>query len=372
MALGYAPELVKKLNTALKNPENQNKVDPMGFAKAVIAGNKAEPIRVTAEDTGGLRTHNFWTRQRATVSMTDTAYSCDNVLTPARKQESVSTPKTRQIAWMLPDALITNYEGISTTGATLGGKSVSSEWLDILYSSANALYEGLNLDLQSLITWGNNMTVTAGPKNAAQTINIPTASTTMVLGNGISRINADVVKNGFSGRYNMVGLGLGFDYAMYAKLSSAANQSGFDNRIATATYDFFADMIWESASGGGAGVANSVGVFEQGSMQLVEYMETDFRKGELANSFFFPVTIPQVDSLGNAFAVRMDAQLKEIDCPTTLTDAYTGNTATYTRGTALILWKNFGLYQPTALNNFRSEDRLQGVNGALRYTLTNS
>lgn len=371
MALGYAPYILQDITNALKTPKNNWKVDLHGFAKMLYTGTGAQPIRVTAEDTGGLREHRYTYRQRPTIAQTDAAYACDVVLTPARKEITVSTPKTRQIAWHLPDSLITNYQGVSTSGGNLGGKIVSSEMIDLVYSSANALLEGLNLDTQGLVTWGVNQTVTSGSKTAAQTINLPTASTTMVLGNGISKIMSDYQRNGLTGRMNMVGLGLGFEYSNYQRLNSAANQAGFDNRIATAQYDFYADQVWESASGGGAGVANSIGIFEPGSIQVVEYLETDFRKGPLANSYFFTLTLPTIDAAGNAVPVRFDAQLKEIDCPTTLTDMYSGNTATYTRGTSLTIWKNFGLFQ-TPTDNFRSEDRMQGVNGALRYTLTNS
>lgn len=366
MALGYAPYILEDISAALKSPKNSWKVDLQGFAQMLYTGNGASPIRVTAEDTGGKREHRYTYKQRATVAQTDTAYSCEQVLTPARKEITVSTPNTRQIAWYIPDSLLTNYQGIyANRGANLGGKVVSEELMDIVFSSANALLQGVNSDLQTLIAWGNNSTATA-PKNAAQTINLPQATSTMVLGNGISKIMTDFKRNGLVGRPNFVGLGLGFEYASFTRMSSAATDNGFDNRIATAMYDFYADQTWESNT-----ATNQIGVFEPGSIQAVEYLETDFRKGQLANSFFFQVVLPTMDSQGNAVPVRFDAQLKEIDCPVTLNDAYTGDPGTYTRGTQLIMWKNFGLFQ-TPTDNFRNDDRQAGVTGALRYTLTNS
>ncbi len=366
MALGYAPYILEDISAALKSPKNSWKVDLQGFTQMLYTGNGASPIRVTAEDTGGLREHRYTYRQRATVAQTDTAYSCDQVLTPARKEITVTTPNTRQIAWYLPDALLTNYQGIyANRGANLGGKVVSEELMDVVFSSANALLEGVNSDLQTLVAWGNNSNASA-PKNAAQTINLPQATSTMVLGNGISKVMTDYKKNGLVGRPNFVGLGLGFDYAQYTKMSSAAMDNGFDNRIATSTYDFYADQVWEGNIG-----ANQVGVFEPGSLQVVEYLETDFRKGQLANSFFFTITLPTLDSQGNAVPVRFDGQLKEIDCPVTLNDAYTGNSGTYTRGTQLIMWKNFGLFQ-TPSDNYRNDDRQAGVRGSLRYLFTNT
>lgn len=366
MANGYAPEIVQDLRNALTAGNPSWKVDMHGFTQMLYTGNGAAPIRVTAPDTGGKRTFTYFYRQRPTISMTDTAYACDQVLTPARREVSVTTPKIRQIAYHLPDSLLTNYDQVRTGGANWAGQVVSTEMVDIVYSACNAILAGVNSDLQSLITWGRNA---VSGNNASVSLNLPQTSTTMVLGNGIAKMKTDAMKNGFQSRFNVVGLGNMYDYLAYAGLSSAANQAGFDNRIAANGFDFYADQIWETSSG--VNVSNLVGVFDPGSIQMVEYLETDFRVGRLANSTFFQIVLPVVDPRGNSIPVRFDAQLKEIDCPTTLTDAYSGSTATYNRGTSLIIWKNFGLFQ-TPSDAYRNDDSMIAVNGALRYTITNS
>lgn len=366
MANGYASAILQDLSAAINSGSSKWKVDMHGFTQMLYTGNGASPIRVTAPDTGGKRTFNYWYRKRATMAQTDTSYSCDNVLTPARVEASVSTPNTAQIAWHLPDELITNYDGVTPTGANWAGQPVSPEMVDIVYSSCNAILGKVNSGLQGLITWGRNR---VSGNSSAVSVNLPQAQSTMVLGNGIAKIKTDAMKNGFASRFNMVGLGLMYDYLAYAGHTSSSNQAGFDNRIAANGFDFYADQIWETSDG--LNTANLVGVFNPGSIQIVEYLETDFRKGKLANSTFFQITLPTVDPAGNSVPVRFDAQLKEIDCPTTLTDAYSGQTATYNRGYSLVIWKNYGLFQEPA-DSFRNEDPMIAVNGSLRYAITNN
>lgn len=364
MANGYAPAILKDLSTAITSGKSSWKVDLAGFTQMLYTGNGASPIRVTAQDTGGKRTTSFWYRQRPTTSMTDTSYSCDNVLTPARKETSVTFNNVRQIAYHLPDELITNYDRVSTTGGNIGGQVVSSEMVDIVYSACNAILAGVNSDLQGLITWGRNR---VSGNSSAVTLNLPQAQSTWTQGTGIGKLRADATKNLFtSGKFNVVGLGIMYEYLLNASMSSSANSAGLDNRIAASMFDFFPDQQFETTT-----ASNQIGVFDPGAIQIVEYLETDFRVGKLGNSTFFQVTLPTVDPNGNSVPVRFDAQLKEIDCPTTLTDAYSGQTATYNRGHALIMWKNFGLFQ-TPSDAYRNDDGMIAVNGALRYAVTNS
>lgn len=372
MANGYASAIINDMAAAITAGKPSWRVDMQGFTKMLYTGSGATPIRVTDQATGGKRTFSYWYRTRVTTPMTDTAYSCDNVLTPARAETSVTAGNTRQIAWHLPDSLLTNYDkaGTSNAGLTPGvtPQVVSSEMVDIIYSGCNAILSGMNADLQGLLTWGKNA-VTGS--TSAPTINIATSATTISVNDGMPKLKSDTMRNGFQNRFNVVGLGTMYNYLQYKNYSTAPIDTGLDFRLATADFDFYADQTWVSASGAAASSADMVGLFDPGSIQIVEYLETDFRKGKLANSTFFQITLPTVDPAGNSVPVRFDAQLKEIDCPTTLTDAYSGSTATYNRGYSLILWKNFGLFQIPS-TAFHATDPQYQNNGALRYTITNS
>jgi hypothetical protein len=69
--------------------------------------------------------------------------------------------------------------------------------------------------------------------------------------------------------------------------------------------------------------------------------------------------------------LRWDMQLKYYDCPTTVTNAYTGSSQSIDRGWVLILSKNYG-YFPTPTDAFDGADVLHGNNGTLRYNITNT
>ncbi len=57
---------------------------------------------------------------------------------------------------------------------------------------------------------------------------------------------------------------------------------------------------------------------------------------------FGVIALPAVASDGSLLPVKFDWQLKYIDCPTTLTDAYSGQSSTYQKGWSFIMKKVFG------------------------------
>jgi hypothetical protein len=67
--------------------------------------------------------------------------------------------------------------------------------------------------------------------------------------------------------------------------------------------------------------------------------------------------------------MTFDIQIKELDCPTELANSY-GDLSTYDRGYAVILSKRYGLFQIPS-DAYSTADRLDGVNGALNYEVTN-
>jgi len=365
MATGFAPYLLNDLKSVAGLATPHLKVDMHGFTKFLYQGAGSRPVQ-TSTLAGHRKEVRFYYRQRNTKAQTDTSASCDNVLTPARLEATVSVNNTRQIAWHLSHDLLRDYMEEASARVNLPGSSpltgVSAELLEIVYGGANGILKAMNDDLLGLITWGKN---SVEGNNAATSVNLPKDKAVQPLTEGMPKILSDFNLNGLTGRPQIIGSGLMYNY-MLTQPMVAVDESGFNSKLATAMADFWPDQDFNTVIG-----SNQFGVFENGALQLVEYLEhLGFQGGRLANSTFGVLPIPTVDPNGNSVPVLFDFQLKEIDCPTTLTDAYSGQTATYEKGYSLILKKDFGLFQ-TPSDAFRHEDVQRSVTGALRYTATN-
>ena len=366
MANGLAPYLLNDLKTLVSGAYPGQKVDLKGFLAMLTSGAGANPIQ-TSTLAGHKKEVRFWYRQRNTKAQTDTSASCDNVLTPARKEYTVSVGNTRQIAWHLPDELVATYmeeasQRVSVPGGPIAG--ASAELFDIIMSGANGILEGVNDDLLGLVTWGRNK---VSGNNAAVTLNISADTGVQKLTTGFPKLLSDYKRNNLSGTPNIVGAGLFYSY-MLSQPYKGLDQGGMNSSIAAGGVNFFADQDFADTVG-----ADHIGVFEPGAIQLVEYLEyTGFKAGiKPGSSEFGVIALPAVASDGTLLPVKFDWQLKYIDCPTTLTDAYSGNSATYQKGWSFIMKKDFGLFQIPS-DSYRNEDGNIAVNGALRYSVTNN
>ena len=106
-------------------------------------------------------------------------------------------------------------------------------------------------------------------------------------------------------------------------------------------------------------------MFTNGSIHFVDFQKyVGFRAGKIEVSAFFQITLPVNYGYGEVM-MTFDAQLKEIDCPTVLLNGYGDG---YLRPRLRTLpEQNYGLFQIPS-NAYSSDDRLSGVNGAIRYT----
>lgn len=365
MANGLAPYLLNDMRSVVNGAYAGTKVDLKGFLAMLTSGAGANPIQ-TSTLAGHKKEVRFHYKKRNTKAQTDTSASCDNVLTPARIETTVSVGNTRQIAWHLPDELVATYmeeasQRVSVPGGPING--ASAELLDIIMSGANGILEGVNDDLLGLVTWGRNK---VSGSNAAVTLNISKDASVQKLDGGFPKLLSDYKRNNLSGTPNVVGAGLFYAY-MLSQSYKGLDFAGMNSAIAAGGINFFADQDFADAVG-----ANHIGVFEPGSIQLVEYLEyTGFKAGQKPGaSEFGVIALPAVSSDGTVLPVKFDWQLKYIDCPTTLTDAYSGGTATYQKGWSFIMKKDFGLFQIPS-DAYRNEDGNIAVNGALRYSVTN-
>lgn len=363
---GIAPYLLSDLKTLVGSSYPTAKIDMKGFLAFLTSGAGANPIE-TYTLAGHKKEVRFWYRQRNTKAQTDTVASCTDVLTPSRREVTVSVANTRQIAWHLPDELVASYmeeasSRVSIPGGPMDG--ASAELFDIIMGGANAILDGVNDDLIGLLAWGRNR---VSGNNAATTLNLPKDTNIQQLNTGMPKLLSDYKRNNLTGRPQVVGSGLMLNYIL-SQQWKGMDQSGIDTRIATSGLDFYPDQNFADIVG-----ADNIGVFEPGSIQLVEYLEyTGFKAGQKPGaSEYGVIALPAIDSYGQVLPVKFDWQLKYIDCPTTLTDAYSGATSTYQKGWSFIMKKDFGLFQLQS-DSYRTEDKSVSVNGALRYNCTNN
>lgn len=370
MANGLAPYLLADLKSIAGMATPSLKVDMKGLTAMLWATRSLNKPVALGTPQGHKKEQRYWYRQRNTVAQTDTSKSCDNVLTPSRLETTVSMNNTRQIAWHLPDELVASYMEDASARATIPGSTpsttVSAEMMDIVFAGVNALLGGINQDLINLLVWGGNKANGAGNANTAVTINISKDMTVQPLNNGMTKLLFDYKNNGLTGKMQAVGLGTMYEYIL-SQAWKGLDMGGVDTRIQAAMLDFYPDQDFATIVG-----AEHFGIFEPGAIHLVEYLEyTGFKAGNFGVSTFGTMPIPTVDPMGNAVPLMVDFQLKYYDCPVTLTDAYTGASTTYQKGWALMLSKQFGLFQiPT--NAYRAEDGSTGVTGALHYIASNN
>ena len=342
------------------------KVQPNGFTGMLMTASSPGIIKNDSYN-GHFKTVQVKKRQRFTVAQTDTSGSCDNVLIPAYTEDTVSVASFRQIAFHIDDETIAQYcDDASRIQSPAGVKPATplmNEVLDTVMGAANALLRAVDQDLLGLVTWGNNK---VSGNNAAKAINLPLTVTTQPLNNGVTEILADYRKNGLTHRPQIVGQGFMLNYTMQ-QIAKGLDQGGLDSSILTALYDFWNDDNYEGVFG-----ANQFGVFEPNSIQLVEYLRYQgFKAGVKPGGSTFGI-LPLPMYVGNEVKpVMFDFQLKYNDCAQTLTDAYTGSPVNVEKGWAMILSKQFGLYQIPA-GAYRNDDPMFNVNGALRYTATNA
>lgn len=366
MANGIAKPLLDDLMAVAGGAYPGVKVDAHGFLGMVITNTAPGDIKVNSAP-GHKQQVDIKYKQRYTKAQTDTALSCDNVLTPSWLEATVAVNNVRQIAMHWNDETIASYmrdasvrQGVP--GAT-PGTTVVAEILTDIQHAANAIMDGVNDDLLGLLTWGKNRVTGA---STATALNFSSDTSVQKFTEGFPRLLGDYRKNNLTGRPQIVGAGNFANVALAQAMRSGADQFGYDYRIALAGFDFWMDQNFDDVVG-----SNVIGVFEPGAVKMVEYNRyTGDKAGNKGVSEFFQIVLPYVDPLSNIVVpVRFDAQLKYDDCGSTYTDAYSGQSVSLEKGYNLILSKTFGLFQIPS-DAYRHEDAQRSVNGALRYTVT--
>jgi len=364
---GFRPYLLKHIAETVGNPATpQYKIEPVGFLNLLLSQKRPEFLRLNT--AGGHRnTVQIKYKQRFNKSHTDTSKSCDVTLQSAYNEAAVELSSTRQFAIHIEDETIANYMDEASKTVAIGqpASQIMNELLEDIMLGASAICEGVNDDLLTTAEAAIGVNRVNGLATA-KALNIPLNTTNLPLNAGLTEIISDYKINGFSGRPQIVGSGLMYNF-MLQQASKSFDQSGFDTKVQAGGVDFYHDLAAASIVG-----SNEVIVYEKDAVQLVEYLEyTGFKAGYpgMGDSIFGTLTLPIAGS--ENMPVKFDWQLKYNSCQTTMTDAYSGGELVLEKGYNFILTKRSGLFVIPS-DAYRAGDVLEGNRGSLRYAVTNS
>jgi hypothetical protein len=363
---GFAPYLLKLSKEAYMSANPQDKVEEVGFAAMLKSQSpRMEVLRLNTE-SGHKKSVQVKAKKRFNVAHTDTAKSCETTLTQTYYEKSVELSSTRQIALYMEDERLAKFleDASSTVAIGQPSGSVSKEFYDDIKTAASAIVEGVNRDLFTVGVSNIGINKVTGSA-ASTTVNLTLDTNSTPLTAGLTKVLADYKRNSFSGRPQIVGDGLFYNF-MLQQAAKSPDQSGFDTRIQAAGVDFFYDPYAPTALG-----SDQVIIYEPGAVGLVEYMEyKGFKAGAKPGASIFGTILLPVGMSG--LTMEFDWQLRYFDCPTTLTDSYYGTETTYEKGYHFILSKQCGLFTIGDDAYRNGTDTMYGNRGSLRYTFTNS
>jgi hypothetical protein len=360
---GLSPYLLKIAKQAYESANPQDKVEEVGFSAMLKSQTPRMEVLKLSTEAGNKKTVQVKAKKRFNVAHTDTSKSCDVTLTQTYYEKSVELSSTRQIALYMEDERLAELDAEASTNVDVAGSKLSKELYDDIKTAASAILEGVNQDLftTAVSAIGENRVTGL---TSATSVNFPLDTTNNPLTQGMTKILADYKRNNFSGRPQIVGDGIFYNF-MLNQASKSPDQSGLDTRIKAANVDFYYDPFSTTALG-----ADQAIVYEPGAVGLVEYMEyKGFKAGVKPGASTFGTILLPIGSSG--LTMEFDWQLRYFDCPTTLTDAYYGTESTYEKGYHFILSKQCGLFTIGDDAYRNGTDTMHGNRGSLRYSFTN-
>lgn len=380
MANGFVPYLLTSLKNLVQQQYAGFKIQPAGLTQALLE-NTPPSIRVSSVNgvevggTPGIKLNNIGGHIRTVQvkhlprilsSQVQTADDCVNDIMFSYNESGINAPRYASLSFFVDWSRVEYYENESSRAVSLGnpGYAGISEIEEQLLHCANGLISAVDDQLLQDVNWGAN--TGNGNLNTAQIINIDNDATVFDLSNGMTKVLADARLNEVVGSPIIVGGGLMDNFMISKSAITAANAIQF-NQLPSANFKYYFDIQSQTRWG-----ANQFGVFAPGTIAFVDidrYVAWKTRK--FGNSWFATVEIPVVSpATGASTTMTFNMQVIEQDCPeTSFPDGY--STITRDRGYQIILSKRYGLWQMPG-NTVQQADRLMGVNGAFRYTLTNS
>jgi hypothetical protein len=363
---GLNPYLLKSLKQVFgEGNDSSIKIDNLGFLNMLNSGRKISLNRQSAP--GAVEFVQIKYRQRAVVGQTSTTDNCATGNFDPFMEIAVPLNIYRNIGLFLDDALLQEYADDCVRTQALGMPPTMAmvEMINLIMSAANAILEGLDIDLQNQMVFGTNIRTGS---NAASTINITQVTTTLPLQDGLTQILTDAQRNVFAtGKPLIYGSGL-FHNFMNQQNAKGLAENGLNTSIEAMGVRFFFDQYAQTTLG-----TNEIAVISPDAVQLVEFDKFTGPFGGhkgIADlgTFMLPIQVTPTHVIPMSF----DYQLRYLDCAestATVADYY-GNPLVSARGYQMIISKTCGLLQ-TPQNAYKASDSLIGTNGVLRYSITN-
>lgn len=371
MANGYCPALLRHINDVAEGNAPGKKAHISGFMRMLFCcqNSSVSPVNDGNEADGHVKTLTVKYRQRPVASHVTDEDTCELNRIPTYSEWNLPSLLYRQTSFFLADSEIQKYCNDASRAASLGGGATGfmKEHFDIYIEHVNILMKAINTALvtEMATQFGDNVTTGS---SAGKVININRAGHDLTLNDGVIELMNDLRENENCDDVCMVGGGIISAYDA-ARPTIGLSQAGVDGgRLAWPGVFFDKDTqtIWGQ---------DSFGVFAKGSVKFLgrNRYAGNFG-GAKGQSIFLTIPFPVgefagcVDFLQCLRDLRVDVQMRYIDCPTEID--VQGVPTTVNRGWQVILSKYFNLWvQPTTA--YDATDPLEGTNGTLKYFAMN-
>ena len=374
MALGFAPNLLQHMKVVAQNNYQGMKITPLNFLKMLIENNPSlnitkggETINPLKRSTlaGHIRDIKLKYLPRAVASQVEELDDCDNNIMYHYTEQDITTPRFVKTSLFLDWQFVEKYQAEASQAVALGtvpAMGALQELQDQIMHSVNALVSKMDTQLMADVVWGTNA---VSGNNAVTTLNIDNDSTNFDLSTGIAQMLYEAKFNELFGDVLIAGSGNMQKFELLKGSNAIALAQNGVNLASLQGYRFYWDINAATSWG-----TNQVGVFGKGNIGFVDIDRyIAWKTGEFGTSTFGTIELPVETTTGVPKFVRFNIQIKEIDCPTEIYNGY--GTVTSDRGYQVIITKRYGLWQlPT--DSVQATDRLTGVNGALRFAITNT
>jgi hypothetical protein len=374
MANGYCPALLRHIDQIAETNSPTLKLHVAGFLKSLFLAQNStvSPVNDGLQPNGHKKTLTVKYRKRPTSDVVTDTDDCEIDRIPAYSEWSLPSLLFRKTSFFITDEEIKKYCDEASRAASMGAgaSTFMQEHFGVYLEHANILMKEINKALVSQMAtqFGENITIGS---DAGKVINIDINGQNLRLNDGIIELLNDLRENEMSDQTYMVGGGIMASYDA-VRLAQGLTDKGVDaSRLAFP--QFFYDKASQTEWG-----QDAFAIFSRGSVKLLTYNKyVGGFAGAKGNSIFGTVPFPVQDFSQNPDAMlmaqvlrdlRLDFQMRYIDCPTEIDVA--GTPTTVNRGWQIILSKEFGLWvQPKTA--FDTGDELENTNGTLLYYATN-
>lgn len=361
MASGFAPYLLRDLMTLAGQNYPGTKITAPGFLQLLLENSDISNATLVNPD-GHQLTAKVKYKQRISPSLVAENDTCDIDFVPAYSEADMTAVRIAKLGFYISRDTVSKYMADASRQQSIGAPAVGvlAEIVNTIQHTANAMIGKVDQRLLGDVDWGVNAVY---GNDVVQNLNIEQDGTLNDLESGYAKLLNDAFENEFVGDLLIAGSGKFNAYQLQKMAGALAlNSAGVDVSRFTG-YKWYPDL-WAKNSVNWGG--DDIGVFSKGSIHFVDFDKfKGFRTGKLANSTYFQITLD-----ANGTPMKFDAQLRELDCPTTILDVY-GTSGTYSEGYVLYLKKTYGLFQVPS-TAYATSDRLVGVNGAIHYNITNA